>query len=214
MKKAKLLLFPLSVLLLSGCTFNDVKNWFGKNVYYPVRNFIEDVITPDEKEEEKKEEEAAKDTETWEVVTSESVLADYSVKEDAPYKHVVLDFVSSSNGSGVEGHCVYNLDETDQVWKIDTEQSTGTSAGDTLENPTISDSEILSIASMTEEGATVEFKKSNLGRYQFNIDMSAEGSVYTVQIIINKFFYLESYVEDYQAGEDITHSEQAYVWSE
>lgn len=214
MKKTKLLLFPLSILILSGCTFNDAKNWFGKNVYYPVRNFIEDVITPTNSQEKKEEEKKEEEKETWEATTSEEILAAYSVKEEPSYKHVAIDHLVNENGEKVEGHSVYNLDESDSVWKIDAEKSTGTSMGDTFEGGLVSDGEILEIDNMKEEGATVEYKKSNLGRYQIDIAQSpSEGFDYFAKLVINKYFYLEEYNEDIKEGDQISHAEQTYAWS-
>ena len=47
MKKRKLmLLLPLTALVLGGCTFQDVKSWVGQNIYFPIRNWIDDMINP------------------------------------------------------------------------------------------------------------------------------------------------------------------------
>lgn len=53
MKKRKImLLLPCAALLLGGCSFQDVKNWVGNNIYFPVRNWVEDIFNPDGKKEE------------------------------------------------------------------------------------------------------------------------------------------------------------------
>lgn len=53
MKKRKImLLLPFTALILGGCSFQDVKNWVGNNIYFPVRNWVEDIFNPDGKKEE------------------------------------------------------------------------------------------------------------------------------------------------------------------
>ena len=59
MKKRRILyLLPFATLVLGGCTFNDVKNWVGKNIYFPVRNWIDDMLHPTKPQEEKLTEKA------------------------------------------------------------------------------------------------------------------------------------------------------------
>lgn len=62
MKRRRILYaLPFAALILGGCTFNDVKSWVGQNVYFPIRNWIEDIITPvkpDDKKDEKLTEKA------------------------------------------------------------------------------------------------------------------------------------------------------------
>ena len=55
MKKRRILyLLPFATLILGGCTFQDVKTWVGKNVYFPVRNWVHDFINPKHSETEEK----------------------------------------------------------------------------------------------------------------------------------------------------------------
>ncbi len=82
MKKLKIAFLPLLAFLLTGCTFNDVKSWFGNNIYFPIRNFIEEIITPD-KEPGKEEEE--KDTRSDDVVILYSTDVHCGVDENLGY---------------------------------------------------------------------------------------------------------------------------------
>jgi len=80
MKKRKILyLFPLTALLLSGCSiqegWNAVKNWVGEKIYFPVANWISG---EDSEKDEKKEDQGIKRIaiETWptEVAQGSTVL--------------------------------------------------------------------------------------------------------------------------------------------
>ena len=227
MKKAKILLLPLSALLLAGCTFNDAKSWFGKNVYFPVRNFIEWVITVDGKtdDSEKKEDTdpQPEEGETWTVVSAESVYEADTNRAAAPYKHVAVDMqyiqregdpedeqpVYISN----EEHSIYNLNSETNLWELVAEESSEGAYEELYESDYLLNPE--DIQNYAEEGeeedTTVVFKKSSLGRFSIEWERTSIvevkmhryeiGDTYeevqTKHIVLNKYFYFDERTVSY-----------------
>ena len=96
MKKRKImLLLPFTALILGGCSFQDVKNWVGSNIYFPVKNWVEDLFDPDGKKEEKKEEESAK---LESIAISGDFKQEYELGEEFDKTGIIVT-ASYSNGS-------------------------------------------------------------------------------------------------------------------
>ncbi len=198
MKKAKILLLPLSVLLLGGCTFNDVKSWVGNNVYFPVRNFLDDIMNPNEdgkKEDEKKEDEPSGEDEEWTVVSAESVLDDYSKKKDAPYTHVNAK-ISLTEGSDTEtDEANYDYNSEQQKWLIVGEASTGTQFSEELLEYIVTDEMITSY--VEDESLDCELKKSKDGKYKMTTHAENNENAMDAEFLFDQYFYIETYSDIY-----------------
>lgn len=210
MKKTKLLLLPLSALLLAGCSFADAKNWFGKNVYFPVRNFIEFVINPNSGGGGNEPTPTpAPEDEKWVDIDAEAILTDYANKEDAPYTQVSLTMNQENGTDVVTDAANYAYDSEQEKWLIVGEPATGEQFGEELTQYKVTDSMI----NQAVENYPTSFKKSDSGKYKMSIVVEMATSVIEASWTFDQYFFIEEADQAETSEESKETTVITYSWS-